>query len=103
MSDIEALDAEEQWLAHPESAKLGGAGAFILYWLLKLPPDEAFDGYVSVGVSGPSPDHDPAGHIPEVVLGITGSTDTRLVNVLLGPGEARWLAKRLKKAAKQVD
>jgi hypothetical protein len=75
------LDAGEQWCAHPERSQVGDVPAFGLYFLLHIPDDESFGGCVSVGVTGPSPDEEPAQHSPNVVLGFTGDTDTRLVNV----------------------
>jgi hypothetical protein len=67
-SEIADLDQEERWRAHPEQADFGWAHAFGLYFLLNIPDEESFDGYVSVGITGPQPDETPADHSPSVVL-----------------------------------
>jgi hypothetical protein len=82
------------------------------YYRLHPPQEEFCDDYfsVSVGVCGYHEHHPtslrdlhPDTYADQVLLGINGTTGTRLVNVLLEPDEARELAKLLKKAAKAVD
>ncbi len=105
--------SEEQWAVwekvreHPENLKFGltEVRTGIAYYRLG-PPEEEFscEDVVSVGVCG-SYDHDFPGPRPDeqtecVLLGINGSSGTRLVNILIHPDEARQLANLLTKAAK---
>jgi hypothetical protein len=110
--------AYDDWVKvrqNPENLGFGFSNlevAELPYYRLNPPEEEFCDDYfsVSVGVCGYH------GHIPirprdlhpdtyaeHVLLGINGTSGTRLVNVLLDEGQADELAKLLKKAAKKVQ
>ncbi|BCI86077.1 hypothetical protein PJJ30_18435 [Mycobacterium kansasii] len=103
MLNTQISEEYEQWRSRPEGSEGAWVHAFGLYFLLNIPDDEAFDGALSVGVSGPSPDEAPADHSPSVVLGYTGDSGARLTNVLLQPDEARQLAAHLLSAAQTTE
>jgi len=73
MTDPE-LDTKEQWRAHPERTEPMRVHAFGLYFRLRIPHNEAFDGSLSVGVTRPMPGEADAEHSPSVVLGYTGDS-----------------------------
>ncbi|MDR3658510.1 MAG: hypothetical protein P4L48_23555 [Mycobacterium sp.] len=112
--DQAAYDEWAKVRENPEDVALGVNRldvAELSYYRLNPPAWEFHDDYfsVSVGVCGYH------GHLPigprdlhpniyaeHVLLGINGTTGTRLVNVLLERDEAQQLADLLKKAAKKV-
>jgi hypothetical protein len=118
-----ATEAEEEaaydaWLKvreNPENLQYGTNDldvAELPYYRLNPPEEEFCDGYFSVSVGlcgyhGRYPitlrDLHPDTYAEHVLLGINGTSGTRLANVLLEPDEALQLAKLLKKAAKKVE
>lgn len=117
-NEAEEETAYEAWVKvreNPENLRYGVDRldvAEVPYYRLDPPGVEFCDANfsVSVGVCGYH------GHQPirlrdlhadtyaeHVLLGINGTTGTRLVNVLLEPDDALKLAKLLKKAAKNVE
>ncbi|OBF69610.1 hypothetical protein A5753_21345 [Mycobacterium sp. 852002-51971_SCH5477799-a] len=103
LAATEALDAEEKWRAHPETADFGVEHAFVLYYLLE-PPDDEFDGdfVVSVGACTLNPGDDDE-RMKFVLLGVDGSQGTRLTNIVLTEEEAQQLAQYLQAAAAEVE
>lgn len=116
-NEAEEEAAYEAWVKvrqNPENLRYGVNHldvAELPYYRLNPPEAEFCDAYfsVSVGVCGYHGHHPirlrdlhPDTYAEHVLLGINGTTGTRLVNVLLKSGEARQLAKLLKSAVKNV-